>query len=263
MLSYEINTNYHDIEEIIPDIHDIFENNGSTIYKIRNEIKVIEIKGHSLCIKKFAQPNLINKVAYAYFRKAKAKRSYYNALKLSKIGVLTPEPICWIEFRNKAGFITGSYYISSYQKHDFTLAKVFNNNLPDKEQIIKDFAYYACNILHKKGVKHLDLGQGNVLVTKKEKGYYFYLVDINRIRFNDEKIKRNGFSNLKRLGGSPIEMSILAHYYAKARKSDPTWGIIKLNLYKLRYHNIRTLRKRLTAPIKNLYLTLNNYSHTN
>ncbi|MCA1745843.1 MAG: hypothetical protein LC643_09130, partial [Bacteroidales bacterium] len=156
MLSYQLNPNYLDLEEALPNIKDLFAKSGTTIYKIRNEIKTLEIKGHKLCVKSFGQPNIINRYAYAFLRMGKAKRSYYNAFRLKEMRVATPEPVAWVEFRDQQGFITHSYYLSLYAPHDFTLAKVFNNNLPEKEAIIRDFAFYACHVLHKQGIWHLD-----------------------------------------------------------------------------------------------------------
>ncbi len=252
MLSYLLNPKYRELKEVLPEINILFATSGTTIYKIRNEIKILEMNGHKLCVKSFGQPSLFNRFAYAFLRKGKAKRSYYNAFRLQEMGVATPEPVCWIEDRNQRGFITRSYYISLYKEHEFTLARVFNNDLPSKEIIIRDFANYACNVLHKQGIRHLDLGQGNVLVNRIKNGYAFCLVDINRIQFNSKKTRSNGFSNLRRLGGTPIEMSMLASYYAEAKNQNPVWGIIQLSFYKLRFQKFRSLKKLITAPLKNM-----------
>ncbi|GAO29623.1 lipopolysaccharide kinase InaA family protein [Geofilum rubicundum] len=258
MLSYQLNPNYGHLAAVLPKMNERFAQNGTTIYKIRNEIKVLEINGNKLCVKSFGPPNLINRYAYAFLRMGKAKRSFYNAYKLREMGVATPEPVAWVEFRDKHGFISHSYYISLYEAHTFTLAKVFNNQLPEKEAIIRDFAFYACHILHKQGIRHLDLSQGNVLVHKSNNRYSFSLVDINRMRFNSRKTHRNGFSNLRRLGGSPIEMSMLANYYAEARQKNPIWGIIQLSLYKLRFQHFRSFKKSILTPLKTSQLSPNN-----
>lgn len=252
MISYVLNPNYRELEEMLPQIKTIFATRGTTIYKIRNEIKVIEINGLKLCVKSFGKPSIINRFVYAFLRQGKAKRSYYNAHRLLELGIATPVPVCWMENRNQNGFITNSYYISLYEEHDFTLAKVFNNDLPEKETIIKEFAYYTCKVLHRQGIQHQDLGQGNVLVKKTSSGYAFSLVDLNRMRFNSQKTRRNGFSNLKRLGGSPIEMSMLASYYAEAKHLDPVWGIIQLSFHKLKFQKIRSFRKIISAPFKKM-----------
>ena len=52
MLHYSINPKYKEIENTSPPFKMVSEE--GTIYKIRNEIKVIELEGHRLCVKAFA-----------------------------------------------------------------------------------------------------------------------------------------------------------------------------------------------------------------
>ena len=252
MLHYSINPKYKEIEKHFSTIQKWFPEEGSTIYKIRNEIKVIELEGHRLCVKAFAPANPINRIVYAWLRKSKAKRSFLNAFKLQKLGIDTPEHLAWLEFRNRFGFLTHSYYISLYQEHAFTLAGVFGQKMAAKEEILRDYAHFAWEQLHLKGVKHLDLGQGNVLVRPHTEKWHFSLVDINRMKFNQKGLRHRGFSNLRRLNASPIEMAMLASYYAEARQSNPLWGIIQLGWYKLRFQKLRNLRKSITRPLKNM-----------
>src|SRR5690554_2325297 len=101
MLHYSINPKYKEIEKHFSTIQKWFPEEGSTIYKIRNEIKVIELEGHRLCVKAFAPANPINRIVYAWLRKSKAKRSFLNAFKLQKLGIETPEPLAWLEFRDR------------------------------------------------------------------------------------------------------------------------------------------------------------------
>src|SRR5690554_8061880 len=96
MLHYSINPKYKEIEKHFSAIQKWFPEEGSTIYKIRNEIKVIELEGHRLCVKAFAPANPINRIVYAWLRKSKAKRSFLNAFKLQKLVIETPEPLAWI-----------------------------------------------------------------------------------------------------------------------------------------------------------------------
>lgn len=62
MLHYSINPKYKEIEKHFSTIQKWFPEEGSTIYKIRNEIKVIELEGHRLCVKAFAPANPINRI---------------------------------------------------------------------------------------------------------------------------------------------------------------------------------------------------------
>jgi hypothetical protein len=63
----------------------------------RNTIKLFELEGYTINIKSFKVPNLINKIAYKYFRKSKARRSYEYAVRLLENGIGTPKPIAFFE----------------------------------------------------------------------------------------------------------------------------------------------------------------------
>ena len=59
----------------------------------RNQIKIFDLDDTQITIKAFKVPNFVNKIAYQYFRKSKAQRSYEYACKLLDLGVLTPFPV--------------------------------------------------------------------------------------------------------------------------------------------------------------------------
>ena len=63
---------------------------GKTIYKARNEIKVFEVDGVELNVKRYRVPLLINRVIYRFFRQPKAVRAYEYALRLVAKGFETP-----------------------------------------------------------------------------------------------------------------------------------------------------------------------------
>ena len=63
----------------------------------RNKIKLFELEGKTINIKSFKVPNLINKIAYKYFRKSKARRSFEYATTLLEKGIGTPQPIAYFE----------------------------------------------------------------------------------------------------------------------------------------------------------------------
>ena len=58
---------------------------GQVIYAGRNTIYHINVDGIDLSIKSFKVPMLINRIAYTFFRKSKARRSYEHAVALQQM----------------------------------------------------------------------------------------------------------------------------------------------------------------------------------
>ena len=110
MINFEINPKYKYLEKDILNIPSIFDKTGTIIQDNRNVIKILEIKGLLLNVKSFKQPHFINRIAYTYFRKSKAYRSFQYANKLIENNISTPEPVAYIEIID--GLLTKSFYIS-------------------------------------------------------------------------------------------------------------------------------------------------------
>ena len=63
-----INPAYGRFEDFVRRVPRIFSEEGKTIYKARNEIKVFEVDGVELNVKRYRIPLLINRVIYRFFR---------------------------------------------------------------------------------------------------------------------------------------------------------------------------------------------------
>lgn len=50
-------------------------------------------------------------VIYTFFRRSKARRSYEHAVRLRALGIDSPEPIAWSEYR-RHGLLSDTYYVS-------------------------------------------------------------------------------------------------------------------------------------------------------
>ncbi len=160
----------------------------------RNVIKKIPFQDDFIVVKSFKKPHLINKIAYKYFRKSKAQRSFEHGQKLLELGILNPEPVAYLENSDILG-ITSSYYISKYTPYHFTIRELYTQ--PDAFECTKAYAQFS-HFVHTKGVYIKDNTPGNTLVIRKDNGYEMYLVDLNRMEFHEElsfDLKMKSLSN--------------------------------------------------------------------
>lgn len=209
-----VNPKYIEIEGFIKAIPYIFPKSGEVIQSGRNTIKTIKVNGLVINVKSFKIPILVNKIAYKYFRKSKAERSYKYAHILQEKGINTPEPVGYIE-KNRNGLFTESYYISIHEQAEGTMKDIYELPVKESEELIRSFTNYTAS-LHKKGVFHKDYSPGNILYKKTEKGYDFYLVDINRIQFK----KLNLFDSCKSFSRIKLDrqtQGLIAAEYSQKR----------------------------------------------
>ena len=209
-----INPKYNKLKRFLKDLPVNFENTGESIYKGRNEIKVFEVEGILLNVKSFKIPHLINKIAYAWLRGSKAKHSFQYGMEIIKRGANTPEPIAVVE-KLKNGLFHDSYYISLHHKYEFTIRDLIGFEFPDKENILRQFAVFTYEKLHKNGIHHLDYSRGNILISKLDDGQYdFSIVDINRLKFEKMDYLK-GLKNFSQIWASKEELEIVAREYAR------------------------------------------------
>ncbi|TVZ22815.1 lipopolysaccharide kinase (Kdo/WaaP) family protein [Dokdonia sp. Hel_I_63] len=196
------------IEQCITD----FDTSGKKFdERKRNSLKLFEVGGSVINVKSFKVPNLINRLAYRYLRSSKAARSFEYAHKLLENGILTPQPIAYFE---EEGMLFGqSFYVSSHLNYDLTYRELCEVSpyLGNKD-ILSAFARFTYN-LHEKGIHFLDHSLGNTLIVITDKGYDFYLVDLNRMKFGpmDFETRMNNFA---RLSPRPEDIAVMASAYA-------------------------------------------------
>ncbi|MBX9704727.1 MAG: Kdo domain containing protein, partial [Gammaproteobacteria bacterium] len=112
----------------------------------RNIIKLFELDGITINIKSFKIPNLINKIAYKYFRKSKARRSFEFAALLLEKGIGTPQPIAYLENHSWIG-LKDSYYVSEHLQCDLTYRELVEiPDYPDHENILRQFTRFSYNL---------------------------------------------------------------------------------------------------------------------
>lgn len=181
----------------------------------RNKIKLFDINGKTINIKSFKIPNLINKIAYKYFRKSKARRSFEFATILLQKGIGTPEPIAFLENFNFMG-LKDSYYASEHLVTDLTYRELVEiPDYPDHENILRQFTRFSFN-LHELGIEFLDHSPGNTLIKKNSEGNYdFFLVDLNRMEFHESMTFEMRMKNLRRLTPLKEMVEVMSNEYAK------------------------------------------------
>ena len=181
----------------------------------RNTIKLFDLNGQSINIKSFKIPNLINKIAYRYFRKSKARRSFEYATNLLEKGIGTPQPIAYLENYNWFG-LTSSFYVSEHLVTELTFRELVEiPEFPENEIILRQFTQF-CFDLHEKGIEFLDHSPGNTLIKKVgDQKYTFYLVDLNRMNFHTTMDFDMRMKNLSRLTPKKEMIAIMSEEYAK------------------------------------------------
>ena len=215
----------------------------------RNKIKLFELEGKTINIKSFKSPNLINKIAYKYFRKSKARRSFEFATILLEKGIGTPQPIAYYENQDFIGF-KDSYYISEHLDCDLTFRELVEIlDYPDHSNILRQFIRFSFE-LHEKGIEFLDHSPGNTLIKNLYNGNYaFYLVDLNRMDFHSEMSFESRMKNLSRLTPKREMVLIMSEEYAKLYSKpfdevfEKMWGYTKE--FQEKYQRKRRLKKKL------------------
>lgn len=199
-----------------------FESEGRTIHAGRNVIKVMEINGMEVNVKRYRIPSLFNKIVYTVLRKSKGLRAFlYPSILLEK-GFETPRPIAYIEER-KNGLIHYSYFVSTQCPYTRNFYEFGDADINDCKDVVEAFARYTAR-LHENGILHHDYSPGNILFEKQEGEYHFSLIDINRMSFCKVNIKK-GCANFARLWGQKAFFIHLARTYAQARGADESFCI--------------------------------------
>ena len=196
-----------------------FETSGTTVLKgDRNTIKSLEVEGLHLNIKQFKTPNIFNAFVYKYIRKSKARRSYEYGNILTQKSILTPTPIAYFESSSWFG-LKQSYYVSQHVAYDFDFRVLIHDlKFPNRVEILKQFTAFTFK-LHDEHVNFLDHSPGNTLIVKTNTSKYdFYLIDLNRMRFETMNLKKR-MHNFRRLWLSKAMIHIMSKEYAELSKT--------------------------------------------
>ncbi|WP_250432775.1 lipopolysaccharide kinase InaA family protein [Hanstruepera flava] len=247
-MNYKINKGFQAHEQLLKEIVANYETTGENFgNQDRNSLKLFALNSMTINVKSFKVPNIFNKIAYKFFRKSKAQRSFEYANKLIEFNIGTPQPLAYFEFKSGL-FFKNSYYISEHLRYDLTYRELTTDfNYPNHEAILRAFTRFTYN-LHEKGINFLDHSPGNTLIKTGEGDYKFYLVDLNRMRFEsmsfEERIK-----NFAKLTIHKSMVEVMSDEYAKLINRDYNevfelmWK--ETEAFQNRFHRKRRLKNKI------------------
>lgn len=247
-MNWTINSKFQNEEKQLVTIINNYDQAGEDFgNQDRNSLKLFNLNGMTVNVKSFKVPNLVNQIAYKFFRKSKAQRSFEYANKLATLSIGTPEPIAFFEFKSGLLF-KKSYYISEHLHYDLTYRELTTDfNYPNHETILRAFTRFTFK-LHENGINFLDHSPGNTLIQINNGDYKFYLVDLNRMRFEnmtfEERIK-----NFAKLTIHKSMVEIMSDEYAKLINRDYNkvyelmWS--ETEAFQNRFHNKRRIKNKI------------------
>ncbi|MDX1277993.1 lipopolysaccharide kinase InaA family protein [Oceanihabitans sediminis] len=239
---FTANTSF--LDDIITNYDTKGENFGN---QDRNSLKLYDLEGMTINVKSFKIPNIVNQIAYRFFRKSKAQRSYEYANRLLELGIGTPQPIAFYEYKTPLLF-KKSYYISAHLAYDLTYRELtFDFDIPNYGAILRAFTRFTFE-LHEAGVNFLDHSPGNTLIQLNGGDYKFYLVDLNRMEFGDLEFETR-IKNFARLTTHKSMVEVMSDEYAKLsgynyeKVFKLMWG--ETEAFQERFHRKRRIKNKI------------------
>ncbi len=182
----------------------------------RNTVKVFPTGNPDINIKKFQIPIFLNRVAYRFFRKSKAQRSFEYGRFLLEKGFSTPDPIGYAEEPGGLLF-KSSYYICEHIYPDLVFNDLIDRpDFPQRETIVREFTRMTFR-LHEHGIELLDHSPHNTLIIVKEPGkrYDFFLIDLNRMKFRKGMKMKTRLKNFSRVAITEEIAALISEEYAR------------------------------------------------
>ena len=107
-----IHPDFMQTADFIKQLPQHFAQEGELLYEGRNEVRRYRVKNEWLVVKKYKQPNIIQRIVYTFFKKSKTERAYLFAGMLRKRGFDTPHEVAYIE-KKRGGLFLDGYFIST------------------------------------------------------------------------------------------------------------------------------------------------------
>lgn len=230
-------------KDFIMNLPERFANEGETLYVGRNVVKAFVREGKTLVVKRYKRPNIVQAVAYTFFKRSKAERAFLFARMIRERGFCTPREVAFIEVKHH-GLLQDSYFVSE----NCTLPQLkYLLRRPDFDRNMADLLGQYVAQLHEKGVLHGDLNLSNILYDKAADGSCtFWLIDTNRSEFKCPT-KNDCLENLKRLAHERPLLEHIVRSYATARgwqQEETVQGVMqRLNKFERKRRRIGKAKK--------------------
>lgn len=210
-----IHPKYNDLHDFISQLPTNFESSGEIIYEKRNMVKRFKTNNGEWIVKRYKKPNIIQGIAYTFFRKSKAERAFLFASKLLAKGIDTPEAVAYIEIK-KYGLLSASYFISTACHYSPVYPALIQT--PDYDRNLASALATFFVELHEKGILHGDPNLDNILFHNDNQGLHFSVIDTNRSVFKHSLTRNECLDNLKRIAHRRDLLQYIVEEYAEKRQ---------------------------------------------
>ncbi len=191
---------------------------GRVIHDGRNQLRILSHEGTDYVVKRFRRPNVVNRWVYGLLRPSKAKRAYRNALRYLAVGVGTPAPVGYANFRRGLAF-GDSYFVTLVSVCPHRYEELFGRSFPYADDVLREIGRVTA-VLHDNGMAHKDYGRANILFGQRADGSVrIEIVDLNRMAVGRIGL-RAGCKNFERLPATAHMHRVMAEAYAAARGFD-------------------------------------------
>ena len=216
-MNITVNPRYKSLSQFINKLPHIFETEGTMLHDKRNVVKLFQVEGQAIVVKRYKVPLFFQRIDYTFCRPSKAKRAYLFALKLQELGIRTPDPIAFVECK-RGGIFRQGFFVSTFTEHPDVKSNLerLNNDQKFFDSLIDFFIF-----IHDKGFLHGDTNLTNFLFYLEDGEYRFEVIDINRSHFKENPSKTDCLNNLMRITRDRNLSRRIVEAYANRRGWNP------------------------------------------
>ncbi len=165
-------------------------------------ISILNGEESRVCVKQFKYNDFWSSIK-ENLRPSKGMKAWVAGNSLIVRGINSLKPLALMEIRDRLKLRESIFLIESpltNQELDRYILGGFVN-WKEKTIFIKTFAKWLFN-LHQRKIYHKDMKTSNILVLRKDKGWDFFLIDMEDIQLDKEITERRLFKNLLQLNTS-------------------------------------------------------------